>query len=212
MTSGAFYYVVITLRRQAVLAPAFVFFGLVAMVYASDAGPPIAAATVPAAALVPVGAWVMRLVAGAESKPFADVTLTALGSSVRRHLCRAVAAALIVGSLSAGATVWARVANPHPYPLRVLATVFVMSFVLGLAGAGLGSLFSPPLGATAGIAAIVVTFLVLLSLVVKPLPPIGPVLTAVLLRRGSLLIALAEAAGVALIGFVASGRVARSAR
>ncbi len=212
MTSGVLYYLVITARRQAIIAPALTFLAIVAMVYATDAGPPLAAATVPAAALVPIGAWVMRLVAGAESRPFADVTLTALGSQVRRHLCRVAAAAINVAGLSAMATAWGRIANPHPYSWRVVVAIFLMTFVLGLAGLGLGSLFSPPLGATAGVASIVVVFLVLLSLVVRELPPIGPVLTSVLLHRGSLLIALLEAGAVAAAALVVSGRLQRRAR
>jgi len=206
------YYVLITARRQAVLAPIFVFVAVIGIVYATDAGPALAAATVPAAALVPIGAWIMRLVAGVESKPFADVTLVALGSQTRRHISRGLAAAIFGAGLCVVATLWARIANPHPYPTGVVLTIVAMNLVLVVAGIGLGALLSPPLGVTAGAGALAATIIVLVSLVVRFVPPIGPVLDAYLAHRTAGGPALIEAAVVGFVAFGIAGRLARRAR
>ena len=212
MIAGVKYYVLVTARKQAVLAPVITFLAIVAMVYATDAGPPLAAATVPAAALVPVGAWMMRLVATSESRAFADVTLVALGSEQRRQFARGLAAVLYGALLCVIATAWARIANPHPYPAPVIAIIFVMSFVLVVAGIGLGSLLAPPLGVTAGAAAMVVTVVVLVSLVARFVPPIHPVLDAYLAHRGSRPIALIEAFALGVAMFGVALRLGRRAR
>jgi hypothetical protein len=207
------YYVVITARKQAVLAPIFVLLAVVGIVYATDAGPPLAAATVPAAALVPIGAWIMRLVATAESKPFADVTLVALGSQVRRHITRGVASLVFGVGLCGVATLWARIANTHhDYASGVVVVIALMNLACVIAGVGLGALISPPLGVTAGAGALAATIIVLVSLVIRFVPPLGPVLDAYLAHRASGRIALAEAALLGLIAFSVAGFLGRRDR
>lgn len=213
MISGVWYYVLITARRQAVLAPIVTLFAIVGIVYATDAGPPLAAATVPAAFLVPIGAWIIRLVATAESKPFADVTLVALGSGARRHVCRGAAALIFGLGLSTVATVWARIANTHhDYASGVVLTMVVMNVVLVIAGIGLGSLLSPPLRVTAGAGALAATIIALVSLVIRFVPPIGPVLDAYIARRTSGPIALVEATTVGAVAFLVAGVLGRRDR
>lgn len=212
MIAGVWYYLLVTTRRQAVLAPIFTMLIVIGIVYATDAGPPLAAATVPAAMLVPIGAWIMRLVATSESKPFADVTLVALGSGTKRHLCRGAAALGFGLLLCAAATVWARIANPHPYTAGILATIVVMNLVLVIAGIGLGALVSPPLGVTAGAAALAASVLALLSLVIRFVPPIGPVLDAYIAHRSSGPRAFLEAVAVGVIAFGAAWWLGRRDR
>ncbi len=201
MIAGVRYYLLVTARRQAVLAPMFTMLIVIGIVYATDAGPPLAAATVPAAMLVPMGAWIMRLVATTESKPFADVTLVALGSSARRHLCRGAAALGFGLALCAAATVWARIANPHPYTAGTVTTIAVMNVVELVAGIGLGALVSPPLGVTAGAAALAAAVLAMVSLVIRFVPPIGPVLDAYIANRQSGAQAFIEATLVGIVAF-----------
>lgn len=178
MIAAARYYLTLMSRRQTALAPLLVFVAVLGMVYASDAGPPLAAGAVPAAALVPIGAWLMWLCATCESRAFADVTLVAVGSGGRR-LCARVLAVLAIGAaLTTTACVWARVANPHPYPVPVVVEIAAVNLAAAVAGLGLGAMFAPPLRATAGAATLAIAAVVVLSLIVPWLPPLGPLLHA----------------------------------
>jgi hypothetical protein len=178
MIAGVRYYVEIIARRQTVLAPILVFVAVLGIVYATDAGPPLAAAAVPAAVFVPVGAWLMRVCATAESRAFADVTLVALGSPGRRLVARAAAAMVFATGLTGAACAWARIANPHPYPAGVIVEIAAMTLAAATAGIGIGALFAPPLRATAGTAVLTVTVVVIVSLIVRWVPPLGPLLHA----------------------------------
>ncbi len=148
--TGAWYHLRLVALRQAALAPALVYVGLVALVYASDAGPPVSAATVTAVALMPTAAWLYRLVATVESLPFADITLIRLHGRTRRQLTWMVSAVLLAAALGAAAAGWARLANPHPYPAPTLVLIGVLHLAQALAGVGLGCLISRPLPVPVG--------------------------------------------------------------
>ncbi len=202
--TAAWYHLRLVALRQAVVAPVLVYLGLVAAVYASDAGPPVAAATVTAAALMPVTAWLYRLVATAESPPFADITLVRLHGAARRQLVWTNSTVLLAAALAGAGMLWAGVANPYPYPARIVAVIAILHMVQAFAGVGLGCLVSRPLPVRAGAAVLVVTAVVIASLILRWLPPLGPMLSAFYgnQTRSAQVASLAEAAGfaVALVG------------
>lgn len=175
---GTRYSLLLLALRQSALAPALTYLALVAAVYASDAGPPVAAGTVTAVGLLPVCAWLARLVASAESAPFADITLLRLGGPARRQLIWWVSTMLVGAAFTVVAIVWARIANPHPYPARTVLLLVLLHLVQAACGAGLGGLLARPYPVANGVAVLVVTGVMVASLVVVQLPPVGPMVKA----------------------------------
>lgn len=163
--------------RQSALVPVLVYLALVAAIYASDAGGPVPAAAVTAVALMPVCAWVSRLVATSESAPFAEVTLVSLGGRRRYLLVRSASTFVVGAALTAISTVWAVLANStaaRPYHRSDLLIIVGMSLAECVAGIGVGVWTEPPV--RAGTAVTSVFLLSLVSLVVSWLPPLGPLL------------------------------------
>lgn len=163
--------------RQSALIPMVVYLALVAAIYASDAGNPVPAAAVTAVALMPVCAWISRLVATSESAPFAEVMLVSVGGRHRYLLARSASTLAVGAALTATSTVWAVLANStpaHPYRRSDLLIIVGMSLAECLAGIGIGVWIEPPV--RAGTAATVVILVSLVSLVVPWVPPLGPLL------------------------------------
>ena len=69
-------------------------------------------------------------------------------------------------------------ANPHPYPARTVVLLVVLHLVQAACGAGLGALLARPFPIAPGSAVLVLTGAVLLSLVVRQVPPLGPMIRA----------------------------------
>jgi hypothetical protein len=222
VTRAAGYYLRLLTSRQAVLAPVLVYLALVAVNYSGTAGPasvaepPLQAAVVTIVALMPVTAWLTRLVATAESQPFAEVTLVSLGSSLRRQVARSAAAMSVAVLLGAAATLWGAVANPAPYPATTVITLLGMHLAEACAGAGIGILIAPPLRTRVGTAVAGVTVLTIASLVVPWLPPLNPLLQAVFHHPspspGLLLVVTGQAALVGLASAALGTAVVRARR
>ncbi|GAA4986250.1 hypothetical protein [Kineococcus glutinatus] len=176
--SGVGYHLRLLLARQSAVPPVLAVLAVLAVLYATDAGPPVAAGALTAAILVPVTAWLHRAVTGAESPPFADATLVRLGGGVRRQLTWCATTLLVGAALGAVSVLWAVVANPHPYPVATVALLALLHAVGAWAGTGLGCLVSRPLRVRTGTAVLVVTGGCALSLAVPWLPPAGPLLAA----------------------------------
>lgn len=199
---GTRYSLLLLALRQSALAPTLTYLGLVAAVYASDAGPPVAAGTVTAVALLPVCAWLARLVASAESAPFADITVLRLGGPARRQVIWWVSTMLVGAAFTIIAIVWARIANPHPYAARTVGLLVLLHLVQAACGAGLGGLLARPYPVATGAAVLVVTGVMVASLVIVQLPPVGPVVKAFAGDSSSdaaQLAAVLEAAAVAVV-------------
>jgi hypothetical protein len=212
---GTRYSLLLLALRQSALAPTLTYLALVAAVYASDAGPSVAAGTVTAVGLFPVCAWLARLVATAESAPFADITLLRLGGPLRRHLTWWFSTMLIGAALTVVAIGWARVANPHPYPAPTVLLLIALHLVLAACGAGLGGLLARPFPVATGAGVLVVTGVMVVSLVIVQVPPIGPIVKAFAGDPSSdaaQVAAVLEAAAVAVVlvlgGCLFSGRAA----
>lgn len=209
---AAAYFLRLLLFRQAMLAPVLTYLSLVAAIYASDAGPPVPAAAVAAVALMPVSAWLTRLVTTVESAPFAEVSLVALGRPARLLLARVVAVLVIGGVLTAVTIGWAMLANPdpsphtpHPYGGTTLPLIVAMCLAECVAGIGVGVLLAPPLRTGTAVAA--VTGLVIASLAVSWLPPLSPLLRTAnevpLPAAPALALAFGQAAIVGVVGAAA---------
>jgi hypothetical protein len=204
------------------LAPVLVYLSLVAVNYSDTAGsarlaePASQAAVVTIVALMPVTAWLTRLVATSESQPFAEVTLVALGSSLRRQVARLAAAMSVAVLLGTAATLWGAIANPAPYPATTVITLLGMHLAEACAGAGIGILIAPPLQTRAGTAVAGVTLLTVASLVVPWLPPLGPLVRTVFHNPspgpGVLLLITGQAVAVGLASAALGIAVARSRR
>jgi hypothetical protein len=213
MIAATGYYLRLIVYRQAVLAPVLAYLCLVAVIYASPAGPPLAPGAITAVALMPVTAWLVRLTATAESAPFAEITLTVLGGPLRRQVARLAATLSVAVALGVLATVWASLANPKPYLTPTVVTLLGMHAAEACAGAGVGIFIAPPLRIRAGTAITVVTGLTLVSLVVPWLPPLNPLLRAVYQNSwpgpGTLLVVIGQAGIVGLLGGLAGAAVIR---
>jgi hypothetical protein len=86
----------------------------------------------------------------------------------------------------------------HPYPAPTLVLIGVLHLAQALAGVGLGCLISRPLPVPVGVAVLAVTSVVVVSLVVFWLPPLGPMLAAFAGRHATgqvQVLALAETIG-----------------
>lgn len=177
MSAVVGYYLRLLLVRQSALAPAVAFVGLTALLYASPAGPPIQAGAVTAIALFPISAWLCRLVGTAESPPFAQVTLVALGSRLRRLLTRATAALAASAALGVVAVGWAAIANrSQSYTGTALTALLLLHLSQAVGGVGLGTILSPPIATRPGPAVLAVPTVVILSLGISWLPPLQPLL------------------------------------
>ena len=222
MITAVRYYLRLLTSRQAVLAPVLAYLSLVAVNYSGTAGPAglaqpaLPAAVVTVVALMPVTAWLTRLVATAESEPFAEVTHVTLGGSVRRQVARSAAAMTVAALLGGAATLWGAVANPAPYPAATVITLLGMHLAEALAGAGVGILIAPPLQTRVGTAVAGVTLLTVTSLVVPWLPPLNPLVRTVLHHPspspGMLLLITGQAALLGLASAALGTAVVRARR
>ena len=164
--------------RQSAVAPGLTYLAIVAGIYASDAGPAVPAGTATAVLLLPVTAWLARLLAGSESNAFADLTLLRLGGPVRRQLAWAATTVLVASVLGAVAIGWGRIANPNPYSARSVLLLAVLHLVLAVNGAALGALLSRPFPVPTGMAVLLGVAAIVASAAIRWLPPIGPILRA----------------------------------
>lgn len=213
MTAAVAYYLRLVAYRQSAIPPVLLYLAVLGMIFASDAGPPVPAATATAVALMPLSAWLMRLTAAAESRPIADISAVTLGGGSRRLLARAAAAGLVGIGLCVVAVAWARLSNPHPYTATTMLVVVVMHLAQVAAGIGIGALVAPPLRVTSGAAAVTITTIVLASLLLRWMPPLAPMLYH--LDRSpvpgplTLLVVIGQAALVGVLALAAAALLGR---
>jgi hypothetical protein len=85
---------------------------------------------------------------------------------------------LVAAMLTVVAVVWARVANPHPYPARTLVLLVLLHLVQAACGTSLGGLLARPFPVSSGAAVLAVTGVMVVSLMITQVPPIGPMVKA----------------------------------
>jgi hypothetical protein len=164
-------------RSQRWFAPVVTDLVVVGATYAVDAGPPLEALVLPAAALLPLGAWITIAVTGAEDAVLRGVTRVACGGAPRAHAGRLLAAIVPLFVLALVTYIWPFVANgarPHPpaYQWRAAAIIVAMA----VAGLGLGALCGPPSVRGTATSVALVLGISLVALVSGPITPVAPLL------------------------------------
>jgi ABC-type Mn2+/Zn2+ transport system ATPase subunit len=125
------------------LAPAMLFVLALAIIYATDAGPPLQAAAVTAIILVPVLTWLSVLAHRVDGRELARAFAAHVGGRARAHLATdlglvpfavlLVAAALIAPLITQGG---------HPHPLALDLKIVGLHLAAATFGAGFGSLLA----------------------------------------------------------------------
>ena len=164
------------LSSRSLLAATAVWFGVLAAVYAADAGPPRQAMAFTAAMLFAAAAWATAAQLAAGSADLRAVLAAADGRS--RVLLADVQLSLVwvVGATLVGVLA-PLVFDPHPATLADIAVGAGLHLACGTAGVGLALLLHAA-GTARGVQAAVVVLFGLLSGQLAVLPPIGPVLAA----------------------------------
>ena len=161
-------------RSQRWVGPFVTYLGLLAFVYASQAGPAVPAYGVTGYALLVVSAWLASATLGAENEVARQVTAATAGSQVRVQVSALVAAAVVATVLAVGAVGWALVANAA-YSASVKSVVggLALHEVFALLGLGIGALLGRPLVNGSGQAALGIVAVTMLALIVPGSPVQG---------------------------------------
>jgi hypothetical protein len=161
-------------RSQRWVGPCVCYLGLLAFVYASQAGPAVVAYGVTAYGLFVVSAWLTTATLGAENAVARQVTAATAGSQRWVQASALLASAAVAAALAAAAVLWAAVANPA-YATGVKAIVggLALHLAFALLGLGLGALFGRPLVDAPGQAALGILAVAMLSLIVPGSPVQG---------------------------------------
>jgi hypothetical protein len=164
------------LASRSLLAATAVWLGLLAAVYAADAGPPRQAMAFTAAALFPAAAWAAAA-ALAGGSPDLRAVLTAADGRGRVLGVDLLLSSAWVGGATVVGVLAPVVFDPHPASGADIAVGVGLHLACGSAGVGLATLLHAA-GTGRGVQAAVVVLAGLLSGQVAALPPIGSVLAA----------------------------------
>jgi hypothetical protein len=160
---------------RSVLAAAFAWLLVLAAVYASDAGPPLSAMAVTAAALLPIGAWAAASSLAATGDDLRAL-LTAADGRPRVLLVDALAPALYVVVAGVLGVLAALVFDPHPAPVGSWFLGFALHLLCGAVGVGLALLLHA-LRLSRGVQAAWVIAASVLSARLRWVPPDGTILS-----------------------------------
>ncbi len=155
------------------LAPAMLFVLMLAIIYATDAGPPLQAAAVTAITLVPVLTWLGVLAHRTCGRELARAFAAHVGSRARAHLAADLGVIPFALLLAAAALIAPLVSQGgHPHPLILDAEIVGLHLAAAVFGAGLGSLLALIERAGWRLVTAVAVFLVLFSVRDTPLTPL----------------------------------------
>jgi len=169
-----FYQLADLLRSQRWVAPLLAYTLLLAAFYASDAGPAVPAFGVTAVALLPVSAWLTRVVLSVEDDAARQVTAATAGGQLRVQTALLVSAVGTAAPLVVLAVGWASVANAgNVTGWRAYLGGLAIHAVLALCGVGLGAVLSRPLVRAPGTAALAIVGVVVGALIVPWSPVAG---------------------------------------
>lgn len=163
------------LASRSLLAAAFAWLLVLAAVYASDAGPPLSAMAVTAAALLPVAAWATASSLAATGEDLRGF-LTAADGRPRVLLIDALGPALAVVVAAVLGLAAALVFDPHPAPVGSWFLGLALHLLCGAVGVALALLLHA-LRLSRGVQAVVVIAATVLSGRLRWVPPDGPVLS-----------------------------------
>ena len=125
------------------LAPAMLFVLVLAIIYATDAGPPLQAAAVTAITLVPVLTWLSVLAHRVDGRELARTFAAHVGGRARAHLATDLGLVPFAVLLALAALVAPLVSQGgHPHPLALDIKIVGLHLAAAAFGAGLGSLLA----------------------------------------------------------------------
>jgi hypothetical protein len=164
------------LASRSLIAATAVWLGVLAAVYAADAGPPRQAMAFTAAVLFAASAWAGAAQLGAGSVDLRAVLTAATGRSRVLVVDLLLAGGWVVGATLAG--VLAPVAfDPHPVSGGDMVVGAILHLECGMTGVALALLLRAA-GTSRGVQAVVVLLAALASGRLEGLPPVGPVMAA----------------------------------
>jgi hypothetical protein len=162
------------LRSQRWVAPLLTYTLFLAALYASDAGAAVPAFGVTAIALLPVSAWLTRVVLSVEDDAARQVTAATVGGQLRVQAALLVSAVVAAAPFVVLAVGWASVANAgNVTGWRAYLGGLGIHSVLALLGVGLGATLSRPLVRAPGAAALAIVGVVVVVLIVPWSPVAG---------------------------------------
>jgi len=124
------------------LAPVMLFLALLAVMYATDAGPVLQAAAVTVIALVPVMAWLGVLVHRVDGRELGRAFAAHVGGRGRAHLATDLSLLPFAVFLTAAALIWPLASQSEHHPLALDTDIVELHLAAALFGIGLGSLLA----------------------------------------------------------------------
>jgi ABC-type multidrug transport system ATPase subunit len=194
-------------------APALLFLLVLAIVYATDAGAPAAAAGLTATALAPVLTWVAVLAHGVDGRPVARAFAAHVGGVGRAHLAASLATLPFLLAATLAGTLWPLLAQRAvAHPPAVVAQTVALLLGGGLLGVGVAALVVPPLVTGSGwrVAVTTAAYLLLLLAPVSPARPLLEVAVGQSTGAAAVLVASLVAAGAGGAAAVLAAVGARS--
>jgi ABC-type Mn2+/Zn2+ transport system ATPase subunit len=124
------------------LAPGMLFLAVLAVMYATDAGPPLEAAAVTVIALVPVMAWLSVLAHRVDGRELGRAFAAHVGGRGRAHLATDLSLLPFAAVLTAAALIWPLVSQSEHHPGALDVNIVELHLAAALFGVGLGSLLA----------------------------------------------------------------------
>jgi ABC-type Mn2+/Zn2+ transport system ATPase subunit len=170
---GAVHRARLLLSAQWFLAPVMVFLVVLGVVYATDAGPPLQAAALTAATLIPVLTWLAVLAHRVEGRELARAFAAHVGGRARAHLATDLGLVPFAVLLALAALVAPLISQgEHAHPLTADLKIAGLHLAAAVFGAGLGSLLALIERAGWRLLAAVAVFLFLFVARATPMAPL----------------------------------------
>jgi energy-coupling factor transporter ATP-binding protein EcfA2 len=173
LLSGAGHRARLLASSQWFLAPGMLFLLVLAIIYATSAGPALQAAAFTATALIPVMTWLGILAHRVDGRELGRAFAAHAGGRARAHLATDLGLVPFAAALTAAALIWPLVtqgAQPHPQSLDI--KIVVLHLAAALFGAGVGSVLALLERAGWRLIAAVALYLALLVFRHTPLTPL----------------------------------------
>jgi hypothetical protein len=155
------------------LAPLLAFLAVLAILYSTDAGPPLQAAAVTAVALVPVMTWLSVLAHRVDGRELSRAFAAHLGGRGRAHLAADLGLVPFALLLTAAGLAWPLASQgAERHPAAVDAKIAGLHLAAAVFGAGAGSLLALIERAGWRLLAAVALFLVLFVARATPMAPL----------------------------------------
>jgi ABC-type Mn2+/Zn2+ transport system ATPase subunit len=122
-------------------APMVVFLAVLAIIYATDAGPPLQPAAVTAVALMLVMTWMTMLAHRVDGRELARAFAAHVGGRAKAHVATDIGLVPYAVALTAAATLWPLASQGgHPHPVELVLRMIGLHLAAAVLGVGIGSL------------------------------------------------------------------------